>query len=338
MIRSLKSLFRAKSRTTGLSDRLRARLDVEALDERVLLSVAGYSAVGQKDFYVDQNVLWERDVSGNVRNLASSVSQVSVLQRDANAPSASARADVLMQNGDLKQWDDAAGWKSVAAGVKQVSAGFDGNSAVLLTNGNLYLYNTEANAMAYVQSGIASASLGLDHNSQAMIGMVATDGVAWEWRAAGGFEWLYSGIKQVSAGPDGHCALLSNTGLVYDHGDAFYGANGSYTGPGTRAGVDGINMWGTVASISCGRDNVGDIIIDAVYTNGDAWEYSGAGGGYLKQRWSNVVEMDAGWYGESYLLYASGTITRYNDNTGLGINDTTTTMVSYYSSSRTWGG
>src|SRR5207249_4097011 len=157
-------------------------------------------------FFIDTyNNLKERDQYGSVRLLASSASQVSVLQSDSIPYSsvtpgglaftgtrdyASARADVLMLNGDLKQWDDAVGWKSIATGVKQVSAGWDGNSAVLFSNGSLSLYNTDTNAWTGVASGIASASLGEDLNSLPMVDMVTTSGYGYEWRAAGGFEYL----------------------------------------------------------------------------------------------------------------------------------------------------
>jgi hypothetical protein len=66
---------------------------LEALESRDLMSVAGFSAVGQKDFYIDSaSNLKERDQFGNVRTLTTSAYQVSVLQSDYVTSSAAGPA------------------------------------------------------------------------------------------------------------------------------------------------------------------------------------------------------------------------------------------------------
>jgi hypothetical protein len=296
---------------------------LEALESRDLISVAGYSAVGQKDFYIDSSsTLKERDQFGNVHALAGSASQVSVLQGDLQVQYPSARADVLMLNGDLQQWDDAAGWKLIASGVKQVSAGWDGNSAVLSSNGNLSLYNTNTNAWTPVATNIASASLGLDLVGQPMIDMVFTSGYGAEWRAGGGLESLGLGVKQVSAGVGGHSAILSISGDLSDHCDAPYmNFNGNYSGPGTST-----FLARQVASVSCGTDLQGGNMLDLVHTDGSACEHS-ASSGIWKSLGSSVVEADAGRGGVTDVCYSDGSIARYNDNAGSGAADTLTYLI-----------
>jgi hypothetical protein len=307
---------------------------LEALESRDLMSVAGYSPVGQKDFFINSSgVLKERDQYGSVRTLASSASQVSVLQSDSIGglfpngivPYATARADILMQSGDLYQWDDATGLKYIASGVKQVSAGFNGNSAVLWTNGNFSLYNTDSNTWTPVACAIAiaSATLGTDLDGLPMLGLVTTGGVGYEWRAGGGFENLSIGrsVQQISAGVGSHCAILFANGDVCDHFDFSYASyGGAYTSPGYFRYVDS----GAV-SVSCGTDWTGNLMFDYVKSDGTAWEQNSAG---WKKLGSGVAEVDAGQGGVTDLCYSNGNIARYNDNSGSGYADMLTTLLS----------
>jgi hypothetical protein len=309
------------------------RPGVEKLDERLLPSVSGYSAAGHKDFYLTGSSLQERDQYGNVSTLASSVSQVSVLQSNTG----SARADVLFGDGTLKEWSDATGWKFIEGGVSQVSAGWNGYSAIV-GSGYLYLYNTDANTETLVKSGIASASLGLDLNNQAMIGMVTTSGLAYEWRAAGGFETLWSGgtslVQQVSAGPAGRCALLTTTGSVVEHVDATYNADGSYAGGSTYSPLSNTGLNGTVASISCGVDAYGGVMLDVVSTSGVAYRYDSTN--QLTLLNSNAVEVDAGWYGQTDVLFSNLSVNKYQQT---GYSDTVTVLYQNYGGSgRAWAG
>ena len=132
-----------------------------------MLSAAGYSNGGLKEFYIDSNTLYERDAiyGTNVHALATSVAQVSVRARQYPYDHNSARADVLKVNGDLVAVRTTrAGWKNIASGREAgVEAGNKGNSAVVFTSFYLSLYNT-----GYQQAGTASpaaspsASIGQD--------------------------------------------------------------------------------------------------------------------------------------------------------------------------------
>jgi hypothetical protein len=299
------------------------RPDLEALESRDLMSVAGYSPVGKKDFFIDSyNNLKERDQYGHASTLAGSVSQVSVLQGDSQIGVPVARADVVMLNGDFYEWDDGTGFKYIKTGVKQVCAGFDGNSAVLFTNGNLSRYNTDYNGWWSVAGNIASASIGLDLNGEVMFGMVTTGGLGYEWRGNGWLESLGSGVKQVSAGVRGHSALLNTNGDVYDHCDAPYmNTYGDYSGPGTSTLIESF-----VTSVSCGTDLQGAFTIDMVSSFGPVLEYDSIYPGPFKILASGVVEADAGWGGVIDLCYSNGNIARYNDNSGTGYADTLTNL------------
>jgi hypothetical protein len=296
------------------------------------MSVAGYSVVGHKDFFINSSgVLKERDQYGSVLTLASSVSQVSALQAE-NPVYPSARADVLFLNGNLKQWDDAAGWKDIAGAVKQVSAGWNGDSAVLFNWGQLDLYNTDASSLGawtWVSSGISSASLGLDlYNAQSMVGMVTTNGICNTWERWGGLHYLASGVAQVSCGTQSNVAVLFIGGYVYDHQDSF-------TGSGTWT-----YLCHSGASVSCGEDGMGMAVIDVVYSDAAmaaAYHYNGASNPwYYTYLGSNVVEADAGIGGVFYLSYSSGFIAGETGgyyNPFLGSFVPVTTTWTYYSSS-----
>jgi hypothetical protein len=295
---------------------------LEALESRDLMSVAGYSAVGQKDFFIDAvNNIRERDQYGHFSTLGNSAAQVSVLQGTSHA---SARADVLKLDGSFWQWDDVGGWTEIkAGGVKQVSAGWNGNSAVLFTNGNLSLYNTDTNVWTSLRTNVVSASIGLDLWNAPMVDLVTTGGDAYEVRTPGGVvtaEYLGSGVTQISAGVGSNSAILGSNGNVFDHTDSNYAA---YTGAFTGAGNSTFLRSG-VASVSCGTDVQGVIMIDVVTTNGWAMEWDGS-----TLNWTNLdygmQEADAGQGGVTYLYYGPGYITRYIDN-GPGSPFTVTTI------------
>src|SRR5437763_1972106 len=110
MFTMLKKAFRGRPSAKAAKAASGFRPALEALESRDLMSVAGYSPAGQKDFYLVNSELFVRDQSGSVRNIATSVAQVSVLQDSAQIHP-SARADVLFNNGELLQWDSVTGWK-----------------------------------------------------------------------------------------------------------------------------------------------------------------------------------------------------------------------------------
>jgi hypothetical protein len=305
---------------------------LEALESREMLSAAGYSNGGLKEFYIDSNTLYERDAiyGTNVHALATSVAQVSVL-RDSPYDHNSARADVLKVNGDLLQWDDATGWKNIASGVKQVWAGNKGNSAVVFTSFYLSLYNTDTNSWNSISGGIASASIGQDLHGDPMLGMVTISGYGYEWRANGGLESLGGDIKQISAGQFGHTAVLFNSSDVWDHLDAQYvNYNGNYNGSGSWALIAR-----GAASTSSGTNVQGDVIIDVVFTDGTAQTHNGMSNTWISLG-SGVQEANAGWYGESYVSYSDGNINRFNENTYGGC--WMTSLVVHYSTNRNFAG
>jgi hypothetical protein len=226
-----------------------------------------------------------------------------------------------MQNGALYQWDDATGFKYIDSGVNQVSAGWNGNSAVLYSTGRFALYNTDSNAWTsfLIADRLASVSLGTDVNGQTMLDAVTTyGGHGLEWRPVGGWEALAAGsvVQQISAGVGGHSAILLNDGTVWDYRDATSGSASTST-----------FIASAVASVSCGSDCQLGTMIDVVYTNGSAWEHNGTTGSW-KYLGAGVVEADAGGWGATDLCNSNGSIVRYNDNTGLGLVDTFTTIYS----------
>jgi hypothetical protein len=333
MFTTLKKLFggrpaKARKAAAGF------RPALEALEGRDMPSAAGFSAVGQEDFYIINNTLRERDVNGNVKVLvANTASQVSVLQGSSHL---TAHAEVLMTDGSLSEWDDATGLKFIAAGVMQVSAGFDGNSAVLAGNGNLWLYNSDSKAWTSVSSAIASASIGRDLNNGVMIDMVTTAGSACEWRTAGGVpkvEPLGSGVKQVSAGTGSHSLILYTSGAVWDHYDTAYGPGGAFSGPG----VSSLFTTG-VTSVSCGLTAQGYLMIDVVRSDGTGSEFNSMIGSW-KYLGSGIQELDACCGGVTYVYSSVTGVARFTDNSGTGSSDVSTNLNLFSSSDfRIWMG
>jgi hypothetical protein len=304
MLSILKTLF--DGRRVGRA-RPSSRPALEVLEQRDVPSTAGYSAWGGADFFIERGVLMERSYSGQVYTLLAGVNSVSV-HPDYGWLSSTRRsnvsADVIDSLGNLWQWNDGA-WRYIASGVQQVSAGWNGDSAVLFNNGNLDRFNARTGALSFVHSGVVSTSIGQSVHDTAMIDFITTNGNAYEWLgnqsgSGGQLEALCGSAKQVSAGTNGVSAVLISNGDVWVHADGPY-YNNIYNYPGHWQ-----YLTGGVASISCGEDADQRPTIDVVLTNGQAYENdNGQSWAYIG---SSVTEVDAGDAGATEVVSTPGTL------------------------------
>jgi hypothetical protein len=125
--------------------------------------------------------------------------------------------DLVLTNGDAWEHSDSTGWHFLAHTVQAVSAGRGGYSEVLLQNGNAYHYNETTGGLGLLATNVAQISAGTDENGNAMIELVYTSGVAYEYRTATGWTYLGSGVKSISRATAGVAVVLFGTGGVYEH-------------------------------------------------------------------------------------------------------------------------
>jgi hypothetical protein len=305
---------RAPSRKPGL----------EVLERREVLSLASFAPAGgfnAEDFYIDRGNLYERNAIGQTTLLTPNAVSVSAFTGVNQAGA----ADVVLTSGALFTWSDTGGWKYINAGVRQAYAGSNGNTAVLFQGGDLFLYSANGNTWQALANLTVSASIGTDLNGGPMVAMVLANGYAFEWRAAGSYEFLAGGVVQVSAGANGVTAILGANGYVYNHYDTAYTATGAYSTVGAWL----LLVNGGVASISAGTDVYGSAATDITTASGLAYEWgTHTGWKYLAV---NVSEVDAGQGGMLYYVTPAqggrdNDIFRYDDMGGSGADNVRTIL------------
>jgi hypothetical protein len=168
---------------------------------------------------------------------------------------------------------------------------------VLQQNG--FLYKHTSAGLTFLSSGIASVSdQSIDNRGQAMVDVVTTGGLAYEYHEGFGWVYLGSGVKSAVSG-QGVSYLLYNNGNLYEYKDA----TGGYT-----------YIFNNIASISAGTDRYGVNMVDVVFPAGYAWEHSDSTGWHYID--SNVKAISAGQQGISDLLYNTGNAYWFNEATG----------------------
>src|SRR5262249_48065673 len=91
-------------------------------------------------------------------------------------------------------------------------------SFILKTDGTLYMHSSSG--LTLLGSGIASVSdQGIDNHGHAMVGVVTTGGLGYEYREGTGFIYLTNNVKQVKA-DQGASYVLRNDGTVWEYKDA----------------------------------------------------------------------------------------------------------------------
>jgi hypothetical protein len=170
-------------------------------------------------------------------------------------------------------------------------------SFVLQNNG--YLWEHTSSGWTYLSSGIASVSdQSVDNHGRAMVDVVTTGGLAYEYHDGQGWRYLWNGATSAKAGQGVSYVLFSN-GTV----DEFNDASGSWT-----------YIYNNAVSIDAGTDRVGVNMVDIVFNWGDAWEHSDTSGWHFIG--SNVKQVSAGQQGISDFVNTSGNAYWYNEATG----------------------
>jgi hypothetical protein len=178
--------------------------------------------------------------------------------------------------------------------ITPASATSEFQESFVLVNGG-YLYEHNSAGFTFLTSGIASITdQGIDVNGQAVVDVVTLGGDAYEYHDFAGFNYLGSGVKSAVAGV-GVSYVLFNNGALYEYHQAVlqYGQRAYYS-----------YIYSNVAAISAGTDKVGVNMVDIVFTNSAAYEFSDDSGfHYLGY---GAATASAGRQGHSELLFQNG--------------------------------
>ncbi len=168
---------------------------------------------------------------------------------------------------------------------------------VLQSNGTLIGFTSSGSTQ--IATGVASiSSQSIDFYGHAVIDLVTTGGVAYEYHAGLGFNQLATGVKSASAGEGVSYVLLTNGNL-----EEYKESTGKMT-----------TLAGGIASIDAGTDKLGGSMVDLVTTTGAGWEYSDSSGWHYLA--SGVSAVSAGQQGFSTYLTTAGNAYDYQDATG----------------------
>jgi hypothetical protein len=112
---------------------------------------------------------------------------------------------------------DSTGWHYLGGyGVKAVSAGQQGNMAILYTSGTAYSYFETANNPVYLATNVAQVTAGTDQYGNPTIDLLYKWGDLLEYRA-GGWLTLNNGVASISKGHAGVVDIVFNSGYAYSH-------------------------------------------------------------------------------------------------------------------------
>ncbi len=168
----------------------------------------------------------------------------------------------------------------------------------LLASGELYEHT--AGGWTAVSSGVASvSSQGIDNSGRAMVNVVLTNGVAYEYHDGGEWVRLDSGVKAARAGQGVSYVLLTD-GRLYEYHD--------------DTGVWSNVIASNIVSIDAGADRYGVNMVDAITSTGILYEYSDTSGRHVLC--SDAASVSAGTEGISAVVLQSGRSYEYSETTG----------------------
>jgi hypothetical protein len=237
-------------------------------------------------------------VNGSPVYLASGIASVSPQGIDNMGH---AQVDVVTAGGDAYEYHDEVGWTYLTSGVASAVAG-QGVSYVLYTNGVVQEYNGNTGAWTTVANGASQIDAGTDKLGVNCVDFVTAGGDAYEYSDDSGFHYIASGVQSISAGRQGFTDYVTAGGVAYFHqegagADVYLASNVLQVAAGTDANgnamIDMLTADGTVSELRYGGSwtalasgvtslNKGSLdAVDMMFSWGDAWQYSGAGWGYL---------------------------------------------------------
>jgi hypothetical protein len=234
---------------------------------------------------------------GGWTNLSSGIASISNQGIDN---SGRAMVDVLTTSGVAWEYHEGIGWTKLTSGAKSAVAG-SGESYVLMNNGDLWEYQDATGQWQFLDHNVSSMDAGTDRYGVNMVDVVYTNGVAYEHSDTSGWHYLTSGVSQVSAGSSGNTGLVLTNGSAYSYSEtsgsfSYLGgatqiaegtdANGNLmidlvqnggTGWEWRSGTGWTQLGSTVRAVSKGRAGV----IDVLFQSGSAYEHDANGWTYL---------------------------------------------------------
>jgi hypothetical protein len=128
--------------------------------------------------------------------------------------------DVIFSWGGAYEHSDANGWYYLGSGVKAVSAGQQGISDILFTNGWAYWFNEATGGFSFLGSNVAAVTTGTDQYGNYMIELLYNGGALYEYRVGQGWRYLDSWVASVSKARAGLVDVVFTWGDAYDH-DAY---------------------------------------------------------------------------------------------------------------------
>jgi hypothetical protein len=213
------------------------------------------------------NWLWERTSAAGWSIVATNAASVSDQGIDNHGQ---AMVDYVTTNGNAYEFHDGSSSSVfLASGVAQAKAG-QGVSYVLFNKDSQNItwvkeFNDAGNSwrtvLAYnggTGAGIRQIDTGTDKYGVNAVDLLYTSGVAGMQSDTDGWHYLMSNVKQVSGGQMGYAILLDTSGNAYTYNE--------WVGSPTF-------LTGSVAQVTTGSDQTGNITFGVVYNSGPAYEY-----------------------------------------------------------------
>jgi uncharacterized repeat protein (TIGR03803 family) len=158
----------------------------------------------------EQNLL-----TGTSTLLGSAITSVSSVGTNS---SGTAMVDVTASNGYTYEYQEGAHWTVLAQGVSKAEPG-NGTSVVLIGT-DLYEYNDTNSSWTCLADAAASFSVGTDTSGSTLIGVILTNGNAYEYSDTTGWQFLAHNAAQSSVGQGGDLDLILSNGYLYQHSNA----------------------------------------------------------------------------------------------------------------------
>jgi hypothetical protein len=125
--------------------------------------------------------------------------------------------DVISNSGTLSEYSDSSGWHTLCGSARSQSAGMNGVSVVVLTDGRAFAYSEVGSAWTLLKTKVAQATAGTDPAGAAMFDVVLTNGTLLEYRTATGWKTLNTGVASVGKARAGLVDVVFTSGNAAEH-------------------------------------------------------------------------------------------------------------------------
>jgi hypothetical protein len=182
------------------------------LDHHVKAASAGQGvsyvllASGALYEYFDDSGTWSRALAGHIAAIDAGTDRYGVNM-----------VDVITTSGTFSEYSDSTGCHSLCGGARSVSAGRNGTSVVVLTDGRAFAYTETTGKWMFLGSKVVQAAAGTDSNGDAMFDLVLTTGTALEYRATTGLKTLSTAVAFVGKARAGLADVVYTNGIASEH-------------------------------------------------------------------------------------------------------------------------